>query len=387
MKRMPLFYSRGKFSMLARNKLSPISTNILKLQSVYDKPMAIWLFISAGLVFGIVVVGGVTRLTESGLSMVDWSLLHYKPPLTNQEWEDYFSKYQSSPEYHMLNQGMTVEEFKRIYYMEYGHRMLGRILGAVYLIPMCYFMLTRKNMNKSTKKNLLMISALILFQGFLGWYMVKSGLDPSLIEKNEHPRVSPYRLTAHLSLAFVIYLLTLREGLKAAFPVSTNMMTNLGRKKLSWLTRSTVLSSKLIFLTAISGAFVAGLDAGMIYNTFPKMGNHWIPSDGYTMIPLWKDFFENPSTAQFHHRILGTTSLVCILSTWYYGTTMKSILPTASRRLLHAFAGVALAQVGLGIATLLYVVPIPLASAHQAGSLTLLTVALSLVHCIKRIPK
>jgi cytochrome c oxidase assembly protein subunit 15 len=347
-----------------------------------DKAMSRWLFACAGIVAGIVVVGGMTRLTESGLSMVDWSLLHYKPPRTNTEWLEYFEKYKASPEWQILNRDMTVEEFKRIYYMEYGHRMLGRFLGVFYTVPMCYFLWTRKSMSMRDRGILVGVAGMIFCQGLLGWYMVKSGLDPIIIENREHPRVSPYRLTAHLGLAFIIYLTLWRQGLKYS-----NLFTSgFTAFNLAPVKRNMILTSKLVFLTALSGAFVAGLDAGVIYNTFPKMGGLWVPSDAYTIYPVWRDIFENPTTAQFHHRILAMSSLGAIIGTWFNGIKLfSSAQLTVGRYLLHSFAGAAMLQVSLGIGTLLYVVPIPLATAHQAGSLTLLTVAVTLLHYIKRV--
>jgi cytochrome c oxidase assembly protein subunit 15 len=217
---------------------------------------------------------------------------------------------------------MTVDEFKRIYYYEYSHRMLGRLIGAVYALPMVYFLVTRRRVLRPYQRNvLLVISGLILGQGLLGWYMVQSGLDPKLVDEGRHPRVSQYRLAAHLGSAFVIFLLMLKQGfnllpataairalvspaaagskVSSAGPAPALLLRNL--RTFGHMTHG---AAGLTFLTAMSGAIVAGLDAGMIYNTFPKMGLHWIPDDAWALAPWYVNFFENPTTAQLSHRFL-----------------------------------------------------------------------------------
>ncbi|CAM6032001.1 unnamed protein product, partial [Sphagnum compactum] len=355
-----------------------------------DRPLAGWLFFSAGLVFGVVIIGGVTRLTESGLSMVDWSLLHYKPPRSEDEWTEYFDKYKTSPEYQLSNVGMSVDDFKKIYYMEYGHRMLGRVVGACYIFPMIYFMWTRRStMSIQHRVLLFSVGGLLLFQGFLGWYMVKSGLDPEIIERGDVPRVSPYRLAAHLTTAFAIYLLMLRGGMIALNPTSYfgECMLTMGEKDKLRKLRSTVTgSAHLIGITAISGAFVAGLDAGLVYNTFPKMGNHWVPDDFMALRPKWRNFVENPSAVQFVHRALATLSFLSILRVGKLGWKSIPHIPQFRQVKLGLvlFVLTGFTQVSLGISTLLFHVPIPLAAAHQAGSLTLLTISSWLLHILRR---
>lgn len=355
-------------------------------QPYTDAAIGNWLILSAGLVFGLVVLGGVTRLTESGLSMVDWSLLHYNAPRTVEEWLQYFELYKASPEYQLVNQGMNLEEFKRIYYMEYAHRMVARFLGAFYFFPMVYFLATRRKfISRKQTISLLSVAGLILGQGLLGWYMVKSGLSPEIITDDQVPRVSQYRLAAHLSLAFLIYVITLKQGL-TFLPSAAKVFVgpvSLSAKELKVLKIGTLLTAKLVFITAFSGAFVAGLDAGLIYNTFPKMGLNWIPDDLLVLAPGWKNVFENPTCVQFNHRLLGMSTFCSIAMLWVY--SRRLLQPKQIRMAFNLLMTVACLQVSLGISTLLYLVPVPLAASHQAGSLTLLTITVYLLSLLRRI--
>lgn len=220
-----------------------------------------WLIGSGALVFSTVVLGGLTRLTESGLSMIDWSFLGSRPPSTQKEWEDYFDRYKQFPEYKLLNQGMNLEEFKKIYWYEYSHRMLGRIIGAFVALPGMYFVLKKGYCTPAVKKAIIGVTGLVGFQGFLGWYMVKSGLDDQIVEKNEVPRVSHYRLAAHLGTAFTIYLLALSTGLTvlrvskrsaAAAQLNTAIRSADSGVSRKFKQASKVVSA-MIFGTAISG--------------------------------------------------------------------------------------------------------------------------------------
>lgn len=344
-----------------------------------------WLMGNTALVFGIVILGGLTRLTESGLSMVDWSLLGTRPPQNDTEWQVYFEKYQQFPEYKVLNKGMSLEEFKNIYWYEYSHRMLGRVIGAFVLIPGVYF-IARGYVTRSIRNRVLTIASLVGGQGLLGWYMVKSGLDHQLIENNQVPRVSQYRLAAHLSMAFVICILSFTTALSVLRGGSAVAVSKtLQKADLNRFTKATHAVAGLIFTTAVSGAFVAGLDAGLIYNEFPKMGGLWIPSDLLTYKPTWSNFFENPTTVQFDHRMLAMTTYASVCALWLYSRRLA--LPPKAKFASSVVFGVASGQVALGITTLLWLVPISLASAHQAGSLTLLTVTTWLINILKHIPK
>ncbi|KAL8187519.1 UNVERIFIED_CONTAM: Cytochrome c oxidase assembly protein cox15 [Gekko kuhli] len=348
--------------------------------AVRDRTVGRWLLICSGTVAGAVVLGGITRLTESGLSMVDWHLVReMKPPQTQQEWETEFQKYQQFPEFKILNHDMTLTEFKFIWYMEYSHRMWGRLVGLTYIIPAAYFW--RKGyLNRSLKSRVLALCGLICFQGLLGWYMVKSGLEEKT-DSHDIPRVSQYRLAAHLGSALVLYCSSLWTGLSLLLPQHKLPETH----QLLRLRRFTYGTAGLVFLTAISGAFVAGLDAGLVYNSFPKMGERWIPDDLLAFSPRLKNFFENPTTVQFDHRILGISSVTAI--TGLYLLSRKIPLPHRTRMAMASLLAVAYLQVGLGISTLLLYVPTPLAATHQSGSLILLSVALWLIHELRRIPK
>ncbi|KAM8924180.1 heme A synthase COX15 [Pelodytes ibericus] len=345
-----------------------------------DRIMGRWLLVCSGMVAGAVVLGGVTRLTESGLSMVDWHLIkEMKPPSTQDEWEAEFQKYQQFPEFKILNHDMTLNEFKFIWFMEYSHRMWGRAVGLAYILPAIYFW--RKGwFNRGMKGRVLALCGFVCFQGLLGWYMVKSGLEEKP-ESYDIPRVSQYRLAAHLGSALVLYVASLSTGLSLLLPRHTLPET----RQLLRLRKFTHWTAGLVFLTALSGAFVAGLDAGLVYNSFPKMGNRWIPDDLLAFSPTLKNIFENPTTVQFDHRILGISSVAAI--TGLYFVSRKVPLPRRAKLALNSLIAVAYMQVTLGISTLLLYVPTPLAATHQSGSLALLSMAIWLMNELRRLPK
>ncbi|XP_054493319.1 heme A synthase COX15 [Agelaius tricolor] len=339
-----------------------------------------WLLVCSGAVAGAVVLGGVTRLTESGLSMVDWHLVkEMKPPRTQQEWEAEFQKYQQFPEFKILNHDMTLPEFKFIWYMEYSHRMWGRAVGLAYLLPAAYFW-HRGCLSPPLKGRVLALCALVCFQGLLGWYMVKSGLEEKP-DSYDIPRVSQYRLAAHLGSALVLYSASLWTGLSLLLPQHKLPET----KQLLRLRQYAHGTTALIFLTALSGAFVAGLDAGLVYNSFPKMGERWIPDDLLAFSPVLRNIFENPTTVQFDHRILGIASITAVTALYFF--SRKIPLPRRTRMAVTSLLAVACMQVGLGISTLLLYVPTPLAATHQSGSLALLSMALWLMSELRRVPK
>eukprot|EP00128_Syssomonas_multiformis_P012055 Colp12_sorted_trinity150504_noHs@31575 len=345
-----------------------------------SKSVGVWLFGIAGMVFGAVSLGGVTRLTESGLSIVTWDVIKgMKPPTSQADWEAEFEKYKAFPEYQILNRNMTVDEFKNIFWLEWGHRMWGRAIGLAFIFPGLYFW-KKGYITKALKKPALAIGALIGFQGALGWFMVKSGLEQKE-NPREVPRVSQYRLAAHLGTAFVIYATSLWTSFSLLIPPVKIEATN-GLKRFARMSKGL---SHLVFFTALSGAFVAGLDAGLVYNSFPKMADRWIPEDLFVLSPVLRNLTENPTTVQFDHRILGTTTGLAIGALWAASRTLP--LPPRARTAVNCLAGMAVVQVSLGIATLLYFVPVSLAASHQAGSLTLLSFALWLAHELKRVPK
>ncbi|KAI9742985.1 MAG: Cytochrome c oxidase assembly protein cox15 [Claussenomyces sp. TS43310] len=365
-----------------------------------SKAVAYWLLGSAASVFGIVVFGGLTRLTESGLSITEWKpVTGSLPPLSEEDWQSEFDKYRASPEFKLLNPHMEVQEFKKIYYMEWGHRLWGRAVGLTFVLPAIYFVARRK-VSANMSLRLLGIAGLIGFQGVIGWWMVKSGLKDDLFAPGSHPRVSQYRLTAHLGAAFLCYtamlwngLSLLREHRLLANPAnSLESLKKLSRPELSIFRKSVAGLAVLVFITAMSGALVAGLDAGLIYNEFPYMGNGLAPpknelwdkfysrkDDGSDL--WWRNMLENPSTVQLDHRILAMTTVTAVLSLWAYSRFSPRIvanLPRAGRKGAMGCVHVVLMQAVLGISTLIYMIPVPLAAAHQAGSLALLSMVLVL---------
>ncbi|XP_034537148.1 cytochrome c oxidase assembly protein COX15 homolog [Notolabrus celidotus] len=339
-----------------------------------------WLLGCSGLVVGAVVLGGVTRLTESGLSMVDWHLVReMKPPQTQAEWEAEFAKYQQFPEFKIMNHDMTLPEFKFIFFMEWGHRMWGRLVGLAYVLPTVYFW-KKGYFNRSMKGKVLGLCGFVFFQGLLGWYMVKSGLEEKP-ESYDIPRVSQYRLSAHLGSALLLYCASLWTGLTLLLPVHKMAET----KSILQLRRFAKGTGGLVFLTALSGAFVAGLDAGLVYNSFPKMGERWIPDDLLAFSPALKNVFENPTTVQFDHRILAVSSLTAI--TGLYMFSRRMMLPKRAKIAISLLTAMAYGQVALGISTLLLYVPTPLAATHQSGSVALLSLAIWVLAELRKMPK
>ena len=335
-----------------------------------QKPVAIWLLVCCTLVFAMVVVGGVTRLTDSGLSMVEWKpIIGTVPPLSEGDWEEVFKKYHKTPQYKKINQGMSADEFKGIFWWEYFHRLLGRVIGLVFFIPFLFF-LVRKKIDRRLGLKLAGIFLLGGLQGLMGWYMVKSGLV-------DDPHVSQYRLTAHLSLAFIIYALM--------FHVALNLLTpdgNLdGSKRLQSLQRFIRVIIGIIFLMVLSGGFVAGIRAGLAYNTFPLMNGHFIPPEIFMLKPWYRNFFENMATVQFDHRMIAWILVILVPVFWYKSRQLT--LPGSARLACNLLLIMLVIQICLGIATLLMVVPVPLAASHQAGAMLLFTTALWVNHKLR----
>lgn len=316
------------------------------------RKVAAWLFVCAALTFAVIVVGGLTRLTESGLSITEWQpVVGIVPPLSDADWNALFDKYRATPQFQKVFEQMTLEGFKGIFWLEYVHRLLGRLIGLVFLLPYLFFLAKRK-IQGPLAWPLAGIFLLGALQGALGWYMVQSGLV------NE-PRVSHFRLAAHLGLALLIFSaeLWIAMGLLKKEPP--------GKPKTFPLT---VLG--LIFLMALSGGMVAGLRAGHAYNTFPLMNGHVVPPETFMLDPWWRNFLWNVATVQLVHRTIFWMLAVLIPVLWFH--LRNSGAKVAAHHLLAMFV----LQASLGIATLLHAVPIPLASAHQAGAVLLLATAL-----------
>lgn len=368
------------------NKRRPVNT---------WKPVGYWLIFTSSLVFGIVVLGGLTRLTESGLSITEWKPVTGSiPPLSQAEWEEEFEKYKSSPEFKLLNSNITLSEFKFIFFMEWSHRLVGRAIGMFVLLPAAYFIYTRKTTPHVTGK-IVLITALLGLQGFIGWWMVKSGLDNKFLEEpGSHPRVSQYRLATHLFAAFLLYTAMMFTGIDIIREAEWIKNPTAAVKEIAKLDSPALRRYRsigkfvfaFVFFTAMTGAFVAGLDAGMIYNSFPYMGETIVPPKEELFNPdynkkspdsswslFWRNMLENPTTVQFNHRVCATTAFFLVLGYHVYSLRMKHHIPRSAFRANFAMMGLASLQVCLGISTLIYVVPTPLAAAHQAGALALLT--------------
>jgi heme A synthase len=415
--------------------------------------VAVWLFVCCALIFAMVVVGGITRLTLSGLSITEWNpVIGIVPPLTEAQWAAEFARYQQIPEYRLVHYGMSLAEFKGIYFWEYAHRLLGRLIGVAYAAPLVWFWI-RGRLPRRLVPGLLGILALGFGQGLLGWYMVESGL----VHRVE---VSQYRLVAHLALALTIYSLILWTALGVlaarlgkhpdrdeklatsapAFPAKAgthgsavpNFSSNCsslptttssrggtmdpgfrrGRRVdrmpkdscpasarnapslpspacgagLGWgWRRAAEAVILLVGLTIAAGGFVAGTRAGFTYNTFLLMDGRLVPTGYAQLHPFIRNWFENIAAIQFDHRLLAMTTAAAVLLLWAAG--LRAALPVPTGVALWALLAAAAVQVALGISTLLYVVPVPLAAAHQAGAVILLTAAIVLRHTLRRAPR
>lgn len=335
----------------------------------HNRALALWLLACAALVFAMVVIGGVTRLTRSGLSIVEWEpILGAIPPLTDAQWQEAFEKYQRTPEYRKVNFGMSLAEFKGIYYIEWFHRLFGRLIALVFLGGLAYFWL-RRRIPRALAPRLVGIFLLGALQGVLGWYMVMSGLV-------DEPRVSPYRLTAHLGLAVAIYAAILWTAFSLLYPkAEVAGSVGPGLRRFAWGVTG------LVFLMILTGGFVAGTKAGFAFNTFPLMNGRFVPPGIFALTPWWANLFENIATVQFNHRLLAYVLVAVIAAFWW--TAQRAGLPPRARRAAHALLGLLALQVTLGITTLLYVVPLGLAAAHQAGALLVFTAALYLAHALR----
>ena len=340
------------------------------IHSPHRAAIAGWLFAIAAMVFAMVVLGGVTRLTHSGLSMVTWRpLTGWLPPFDAADWQAAFADYQRFPEYKKINPNMELAEFKTIYWLEYLHRLWGRLIGVVFLLPFVIFVV-RGWVGRHLGIRLFALFILGSLQGLLGWIMVQSGLV-------DRPDVSPYRLTAHLGLAAVIYGYVVWLALGLVFPGRAPPSGAAGGS----LWRLSLATAGLVFLTILSGGFVAGLDAGLSYNTFPLMGGRLVPEGLFDIQPLVLNFFENIATVQFDHRLLSLTVLVLIGAFWW--RARQAGLTRRGRIAVDGLLIVAVVQVGLGISTLLLAVPVPLAALHQAGALALFTFSLLGAHALR----
>jgi cytochrome c oxidase assembly protein subunit 15 len=327
--------------------------------------VAAWLLVCAAFVAAMVVVGGITRLTHSGLSMVEWQpLVGTIPPLSEADWQTVFERYQQTPEYKLVNKGMSLDAFKGIFWWEYFHRLLGRAIGVVFLLPLLWFW-WRGRIDARLGWKLAGVFALGGLQGAMGWYMVASGLV-------DEPRVSHLRLTAHLGLAFVILGAMLWVAYDLLFP---------RRAGAAGPSRLAAAVAGLVFLQVLAGGLVAGIRAGKAYNTFPLMNGHLVPPETFVLEPWWLNFFNNMATVQFDHRLLAWALLLMV--PWLWWQVRQSGASRVARVGADLLLGLTALQFALGVATLLLVVPVGLAAAHQGVATLVFGAALLTAHALR----
>jgi heme a synthase len=339
--------------------------------SNWDGAVRTWLWLVAALVLTMIGVGGATRLTDSGLSITEWQpILGAIPPLSDADWQIAFAKYQQSSEYHLVNKGMTLDGFKPIFWWEWSHRFLGRFIGLAFAVPLAFFW-AKGALRPGMGRKMLVVLALGGLQGVIGWFMVKSGLV-------DRVDVSHYRLALHLSVAFLLLSalvwLALEHGKQTVSAVSST--TSQGQLRLA------ALIVGLVFLQVAMGAFVAGLKAGLHYNTWPLMNGALIPDDILSMSPAIMNVFENPTTVQFNHRLVAY--IVLAVAVWNAFRLRKAGADVRIQRSANLLTGAVLAQASLGILTLLWAVPIGLGVAHQVGGALVLAVAVWHFYLVSR---
>ncbi len=323
--------------------------------------MRIWLACLGFLVAAMIVVGGATRLTDSGLSITEWQLITgFVPPLNDAQWQEAFAKYQKIPEFTLINPDMTLAGFKLIYWWEWAHRFLGRIVGIVFAVPYLVFLFGRR-IGSALNRRLLLILALGGLQGALGWYMVSSGLV-------DRVDVSQYRLAAHLGLAFLILAGIAWTLLSVSKPRSDQTVGRGGKGAL--------LLTGLIFGQILLGALVAGTDAGFSHNSWPLMAGKWVPDDLFIMEPWWLNLFENVRTVQFNHRIVAYILVVAVC--WHAVNMLRANSKSTDTSIM--LAGLVLLQAGIGIWTLVQVVPLSLGLLHQGMAILVLLAAVIHLH-------
>ena len=347
--------------------LKPISSATGSYRAVQ-----VWLLVVTAMVFAMIVVGGATRLTGSGLSITEWQpIVGTLPPLSDADWAAAFEKYRQIPQYHAVNKGMSLAAFKGIFWWEWSHRLLGRFIGVAFLVPFLVF-LVRGRFSGALAPKLAILFVLGGLQGALGWYMVASGLSGRV-------DVSQYRLAAHLLAASVLLAALLWTALDVGAA---------GRRHINLRTlapASPTIAAMVVALVLVqigAGALVAGLKAGLAYNTWPLMDGHVVPGGLGAMQPLWRNLFENAATAQFDHRMLAY--VVAAVIVWHGFRVIRTADVAAMRRSASVLIGAVALQIALGIWTLLAVVPLHLALAHQAMAMLVLLAAVWHLHAILR---
>lgn len=332
-----------------------------------NRPLIFWLFSTCFLIWLMIMVGGATRLTHAGLSIVEWKpITGIIPPLNQTQWLEEFEKYKQFPEYKLVNKGMSLSSFQFIYFMEYAHRLLGRLMGLWFIIPFVFFWM-RNHLSPKLKQRSLIALFLGLSQGIMGWYMVKSGLV-------KDPSVSHYRLTAHLVLAIALYGLLFWTALEILVPQLKNSL----KPELPLIRRLSLISCLAVSFTILYGGLVAGLKAGLIYNTFPLMEGQFIPDEWAFYHPLWLNFLENAALVQWMHRWFAMSTVTLVLftawKTWCLSPNERT------RKIALFFASAALVQAVLGVLTLLFQVPVSLGTLHQGTAVLVLSLGLHLYY-------
>ena len=326
-----------------------------------------WLYLSAFMVLAMMVIGAITRLTESGLSIVEWRpLIGVLPPLSAQEWARIFELYQQTSEYRLDNSGMSINEFKTIFWWEYIHRLWGRLIGVCFGLPGLYFLFSGK-IPKGKKRHLLILFFLGGLQGVIGWWMVKSGF----VDRTD---VSQYRLTVHLGLAFSILGYLLWVAMDIAHPRPRSSATTLRPFAYAALASA--------FVTVLSGGLVAGSNAGFTYNTWPLMEGGFAPSGLFELTPWWLNAFENLATIQFDHRLMAYLTVGLVGLFWV--KSRRAAISDYARRAISILTGAVLAQIALGVTTLLLVVPAPVAVLHQLGAIVVFSLTIWTLHAVQR---
>lgn len=349
--------NRNIFEDVGEKQAAPI---VKKAKAVPRRAITIWLGIIFVMLLAMIAIGGLTRLTDSGLSITEWKpITGAIPPLNADDWAVEFEKYQASPEFMLQNHAMTLEDFKGIFWWEWGHRLLGRLIGVVWAIGFFWF-LARKQIPTGYTGKFLGLGVLGGLQGALGWWMVSSGLTGRMVD------VASYRLAMHLGLAFVIlglitwYVLSIRK-------TGAEMLQARRRREGGLMTVSTVLIV-VLFAQVLLGGLVAGIDAGRSFPTWPDMAGEFLPSESFGYTPLWSNFFENPALVQFNHRLMGYIAFVLGVALWW--KSRRSPV-AATRGAFSVMAVMMLAQVVLGIVTVLYLARLDVALTHQLGAVVL----------------
>lgn len=338
-----------------------------------NKYLSSWLFLICFMLLCMIALGGYTRLTGSGLSIMDWRpITGFIPPLSHAEWVREFDLYKTIPQYQILNNGLGLDGFKQIFWAEWGHRFLGRLIGLVLIIPLIWF-IYKKMITKQLASRLFLFFILGGLQGGIGWFMVHSGFKPNSIA------VEPVRLVLHLFCALILYIAILWTALSLRNPITDPATVT---QKIHPTQTLLMLDLVLLFITILAGGFTAGTHAGHAFNTFPLMNGHIIPTDYDKLNPFWLNWFENISAIQFDHRLLATLTVIMIFITILVG--LKSSLSQNNKKTFILMGWAVLIQYGLGIITLLLVVPVWAGTVHQAFAIVLLTIVTIALHHINR---